>query len=360
MVREKLAVIDQGTFLAESMLGNGSALRILIAGGQNKNAVLTEVVARLENDSMGQASFLRTIFQNIGKEGDIKVTNRRDAAVAILTDSSLDGEVHLNAVIAPLIKDNSVVARASYIEAVQEQTGENDPFSGSIDALLEVGKAIASYLNQDGQGRGKVIGAWEEIADKFRETDQRSQIHLKLEEIKQRMIPISDFDIQVEELSNRGLNYSEIAGKLGKSKPRVAKSVRLLIDVGRIKPGSGKIVRQATVRFDEDVAELSRQGFNNTQIAKRFGKSASSVDQSVRRLVAAGKLERGRGRGAPVSESTRQLDVKVKRLREDELNNYQIAEKLKRKRAEIDDSIRRLLATGQTERRWGGKRKNSN
>lgn len=234
MAGERLtSIVNQGTLLAERMLDNTKVLNALIAGGQNKDTILKRVVAKLGNYPAMQACFLRTIFQNIAKEGEVEVTNRRDTAMAILTDASSSSEISLNAVIVPLVKDNSAVVHDAYIKAVQEQTRDNDAFSGSVGALLEVGKAIAPHLNQDAQERKKIIDAWEETAEKFHTEDQL-HIRLKLEEIKKAMSPNSILDSQVEKLRKQGLSNPQIAKQLETKLTAIERSARRLIVAGRI------------------------------------------------------------------------------------------------------------------------------
>lgn len=179
MAGEKLTGIDQGTLLAERMLGSGEVLRGLIAGGQDKEVILRQVVSDLGNDPVGQAIFLRILLRNISMEGDATVTDRRDGARAVLTDAT----------ITPLVEANRAVVIDAYIEAVQQQTRDNDLFSGSVDALLEVGKALAPIFHQArGRGRKKesIITAWEELAQQFPAEDQ-FHIRTELRKIEEAM-----------------------------------------------------------------------------------------------------------------------------------------------------------------------------
>lgn len=292
MAGERLiGIVDRGTLLAESIIDNTKVLHTLIADGQNKDTFLKQVVSKLGNGSTVQACFLRTIFQNIAKEGDLKVTNRRDTAMAILTDTSSSGEVSLNVAIAPLVKDNSTVVYDAYIEAVQEQTRDNDVFSGSVDALLEVGKAIAPHLNQDAQERKKIIDAWEETAEKFHTGDQ-PHIRSKLEEIKKAMSPNSILDL-VEKLRKQGLSNPQIAKQLERKLAAIEKSASRLIAAGRIEASpKGRAVFEATIQLDSDVEQLRKQGLSNPQIAEQLGRKRTDIKESAHRLIAAGRIER--------------------------------------------------------------------
>lgn len=190
MTGERHTNIDRGTLLAESMLGNGEVVRKLIAGGQDKEDILQQIVSDLGEDPVGQACFLKILFQNLGREGKLEVTNRRDAALAILTDVTNDG-VRLTATIAPLVETNRAVVINAYMQAVRQQTEGNDPYAGSINALLEVGKAMVLIFRQArGRGRKKesIVSAWEELAQQFPDGEQ-SYIRAGMQEIEHGISP---------------------------------------------------------------------------------------------------------------------------------------------------------------------------
>ena len=233
MGTERLSGVDQGTLLAERMLGSRETLRALLAGGPSKDIVLQKITATLEKDPVGQACFLRIIFSNLAKEGGLEVTNRRDGYLAILTDTTEEGDVLLTEAITPLVTANPEVVFDAYLEAVTQQTKENDPFSGSIDTLFEAGKAIAPYVFTGSQERQQVTDAWQRVAERFHTIDERFHIRSKIEEIKNRISPL---DRNVEPLRKQGFSNSQIAEKLRRKKTDIEKSVRRLIAAGRIEP----------------------------------------------------------------------------------------------------------------------------
>lgn len=227
MPGERLAGIDNGVQLAESMLSIKSVFDGLIAGGQTKENILQERVSYLEKDTSIQASFLRTLFQSLGKEGTVEITNRRDAALEILTDTAKDGEVRLTQAIAPIVKNNLTVVYKAYIAAVKQQTEDNDPISGSIYALLETGKAISPLLCLDLQRRGVIIAVWEGIAKKFPKddkADERSYVYSEIKKIKH----VLYCDDQVKKLRDKHYTTPQIAKTLTISVSQVNKSIQRL------------------------------------------------------------------------------------------------------------------------------------
>ena len=345
MTGERLTGIDQGILLAERMLDNGEVLRTLIAGGHSKGAILQQVVSDLKHDPVGQACFLRTLFRSLASEGDLKVTNRRDTALAILTDN-LNEEVRLTQVMTPLVEANPTIVHDAYIEALQQQTRENDPFSGSVDALLAVGKAIAPHLNQDAQRRQQIIDTWERVTQQFLTVYERYQIHSRVEEIKDRMSPVTQLDSEVQQLRTQGLTNPQIAQQLGRKESDIKASAHRLIAAKRIEPApKGRPVTEAVTQLDNQVEQLRGQGLSNPQIAQQLGRKESDIKASARRLIAAKRIEPARSS----TEAVTQLDNQVEQLRGQGLSNAQIAEKLERKRTDIEASAHRLIAAGRIE-----------
>ena len=294
MTGERLTGIDQGILLAERMLDNGEVLRTLIAGGHSKGAILQQVVSDLKHDPVGQACFLRTLFRSLASEGDLKVTNRRDTALAILTDN-LNEEVRLTQVMTPLVEANPTIVHDAYIEALQQQTRENDPFSGSVDALLAVGKAIAPHLNQDAQRRQQIIDTWERVTQQFLTVYERYQIHSRVEEIKDRMSPVTQLDSEVQQLRTQGLTNPQIAQQLGRKESDIKASAHRLIAAKRIEPApKGRPVTEAVTQLDNQVEQLRGQGLSNAQIAEKLERKRTDIEASAHRLIAAGRIEPAR------------------------------------------------------------------
>lgn len=242
MSKEGIIDIYRDTQLAEPQLNSQSILLGLIAGGQEKEEVLQKIVFYLESNPYIQASFLKTLFQCLGEEGDSKITNRRDAALEILTDTK-DGEIRLTQAITPIVKNNLTVVYEAYIAAVEQQTEDNDPISGSIFALLKAGKAIAPLIRSDNQRNGTIIGAWQSVAKKFPEKDQRSYIYLQIKEIKYYYSSFPELDAKVKELRDQHLTIPRIMMATGKTRSQINESLRRLNAAGKISkynPGKNK------------------------------------------------------------------------------------------------------------------------
>ena len=300
MGTERLSGIDRGTLLAEHMLGSRKTLRALLAGGPSKDIVLQEITATLEKDPVGQACFLRIIFSNLAREGGLEVTNRRDRALAILTDTAEDGTVRLNETLTPFVQSNAPLVYEAYINGIQQQKRENDPFSGSINTLLDVGKAIAPCVLTGSQERQQVADAWERVAEQFPTLNERFHIRSRIEEIKNRISPVAQLDRDVEPLRQQGLTNPQIAQQLGRKVQDIANSARRLIADGRIEPApKGKPISQATIQLDSQVEQLRKQRLSNSQIAERLGRKVQDIANSAHRLIADGRIERAKSGPKP-------------------------------------------------------------
>lgn len=110
------------------------------------------------------------------------MTDRRDGAVAILTDQNIQNAV---------LKPNNWVVFDAYQAAILTQTEQNDPRFGSINALLRVGQAIAPIFHL-ARSRGRkteaVISSWKDLAQKFPDEDQ-FYIHAELLKIEEGILP---------------------------------------------------------------------------------------------------------------------------------------------------------------------------
>lgn len=337
VIERAIPRIDQITSPQERILGNKDNLGILLRNDrQKKNEIIKKIVSDLGNDIVAQVSFLELLFQNLAEEGDSKITDRREASMAILTDTSLIGEVRLNTAIAPLVKRNFKVVHDAYIQAVKKQDNTHDPVSGSIVTLSVLGRVIVSHSNQTPQGIGELISAWEELRNKGRfERHQQLQIGSQIENIKA-AIPIDLLEPQAKENSpNGGIAREEKGSRLKR-----------------------KIDDETMIRFREEVVRLRNNGKENIEIAETLGIRRLDVEYIIRKLLREKKPRiKPRSKGRAVTQKTVDFDMKVEGLRKQEWTNTQIAEHFKIDRKLVEESAGRLLKKGRILRASRGRGK---
>jgi len=338
-------------FSAETILGDPAILTILnkYTGGSGKDAIpekdaiLEEIVSQLNNHPESQESFIIDLFDDLAREGEGEEewvqTNRRDGACEILTSQAME----------PIIKGNSTVVSYAYLEAISLQDRKNDPFSGSIDTLLEVGKAIAPYFPVDSGLKKKIIKAWNGVINEFLWQDEKSYMQLKLEEIEYIMSPTWILDDQVKQLVLERGNISnvQIAKELGVSPSTIGSLLKRLVATGEIESREHRRSKQ-----DKQIAELIKKGFSSPQIAKQLDIPLSEVKSSRQRSIKAGEIE-SKKRSTP--QVLFERDKQVAELIRRGLKNREIAEELDILPFEVSDSIRRLTKAGEIESRKGGR-----
>jgi len=267
--------------LAETVLGNPdilSGLNLDIGDG-DKDTILERIVFQLEANLENQKPFINSLFEELAIEGKWNQTNKRDGAFTILTDQAM----------TPIIEANASFVANAYLEAISLQTYKNDPFSGSIDVLLETGKEIIPYLSLDPDLKKQIVKAWRKIINKLPLVDEKDQIESGLKKLKYVMSSRWARDNRVEELKNKGLKNPEIAKELGYSVGTVNNSVRSLKDQRRIVEENGSSER--IIERDNRVEELRNKGLKNPEIAKELGCPKSQVNNSIQRLLKQGRIK---------------------------------------------------------------------
>jgi len=233
--------------LAESILSNSDIVTGLNRdiGGSDKDAILGSIVSHLQICPENQESFINSLFSELTKEGkwvqvkkgkEVQVrggewiqTNRRDAALAILADEAMK----------PIIEVNFDIVANAYLNAINLQATENDSFSGSIDILIETGKAILPYFPQDLDFKRKVVATWRRVIERIPEGfpfgSDKAYLKLRLKEIKYAMSHHWALDNEVEKKFKKGnLMTREIAEQLSSTCGMVTQSIQRLRDQNRI------------------------------------------------------------------------------------------------------------------------------
>ena len=240
--------VETGEALAESILSNpdiATGLNRDIGGG-DKDAILGSIVSQLQIHPENQEPFINSLFDELTKEGkwvqvkegkEVQVrggewiqTNRRDAAFTILADEAMK----------PIIEDNLDIVADVYLNAINLQTAENDPFSGSIDILIETGKAILPYFPQDLNFNRKVVATWKKMIKRIPEGfpfgSDKAYLQSRLKEIKYAMSHHWALDNKVEELKLKkpGLMTGEIVEQLDSTEGMITQAIQRLRDQDRI------------------------------------------------------------------------------------------------------------------------------
>jgi predicted transcriptional regulator len=213
------------------------------------------------------------------------------------------------------------------------------------EAMLELDNVVEQLRNQ-GLGNSDIA----ELLLEDKSVIGRSAMRLiAADRIKRWERPISkeiaELDNQVEQLRKQKLGNTEIAKRLDKKYNIVAHSAQRLIAAGRIEPW--KSPTKATKELDNRVEGMRNSGLNNKEIAKELKLSQTTITRSIRRLLSAGRIE---PRKRPVNKEREQLDNQVEQLRNQGLENDQIAKQLDKKKWIIEKSAQRLLAANRIER----------
>lgn len=305
MGRETQTTVDQGSLLTEQQLNKEEYLDSLLKGESSKNVILRPGVSTLSKDPFLQRTFLLTMIKNIGREGEGEISKRRSRTMAILIES--DNEIQLSKSIIPLVCAREPIVYFSYIQEVRQQTNANDPLSGSIAALLDLGKAIAPYLPI--YRSEQIIIVWEKVAQQFSDAYKRAVIHEKLTDIINSMSKnvisenttkkkpskeaIADREDIVEQLRNQDLNNRQIAEYLNINTSPVNVSSRRLIYSRKIKPlpSGSRAKREAAKERDLKVQQKIEKGITIiSQIAQQIDEKPGRVWHSIQRLIKAGKI----------------------------------------------------------------------
>ncbi|MBI4252694.1 hypothetical protein HY623_00720 [Candidatus Uhrbacteria bacterium] len=280
---------DRFSELTNRIFGEQKTLDALLKGGEKKEAIVAQLVSELRDDFPGQEDFVKDLSQMLAIEGDDGVTNRRDGALAVLTDFAF----------FDIIENQTAVAYQAYLDAVKQQDKDNNPFSGSIDALLEAGKIIGPFVFKANGNkyfkREKIIAAWEKVKDNFFD-DDALHIERKLLKIKKSMKKNGALLLKVETLRNRKgvyLSRDEMAAMLKEPLWAIDGAIGILIYEKRVAARGRN--NEEKMAFDDRVLALKEQGMTKLAIADELGVMESPVSEALTRLYSAGRIKK-RGR----------------------------------------------------------------
>lgn len=206
------------------------AVSALVLKKPGHEAYIKQIIGQKEGRPEEEKTFIASLFAFMAVEGDGYVTNMRDAAFTILAHSQFQS----------ILKSNPGIVLRIYIQSIRKQSSENDPYSGSIDTLLDAGKVIASTLRPDKRDLNRIIMAWQKVSDDMPEDKDRELIDKAVGEIEHAVGPrpftikFVELDNQVEALSKQGLNRKEIAEVLNMSYVEIRNSRVRLLKAGRV------------------------------------------------------------------------------------------------------------------------------
>lgn len=277
MDEKKQEATDSASALVEQILGNEEKLKMLVMGADtDRAAIAVSAIISTGDDVAVQKAFLTSLIRLLGIEGKANETDRRDAAVELLKCAP----------VMDIFSRHSGALFDAYLEAVSNQTKENDPFVGSINSLLEVGIALAPYFPVNDLSRTQLTHLWNQRAKDFTHTDGREHIEEQAKHIAERMTKLGSRDARVYDLRARGYKNREIAETLHINEGSVEQSVGRLIDLGIL-----SMRRGTKPLIDPEVEKLRNLGYTVVQIANALNESQHTISSSIQRLLAKSEID---------------------------------------------------------------------
>jgi len=347
MSKEGFVHIDQGTRLVKTMLGDEGRRKMLIRGDIDKNAFLSIIAGGLENDPALQVGFLHGVFATITKQEtpDPQTKQVRDSAAGVLVDFTHEG-IKIPKPVAPFVKSHRETVRDLYIHALKKQTKEKDPARGSIEALLNVGVAVAPYIRQDDMEAVEILKQWRRIENEFKPDERRfisSRVRTVIGKIPKEAIVDSKIrDKRVEQLKRQGLTNEQTGMWLGQATSLVDNSTRRLVAAGVIE--SSKPTKDPV--FDAQVEQFRNEGLSNVAIEERIGRK-TRINKATCQLLAEGKIKRLRY----TPEQMALFDAQVEFYSNIGFSVNVISALTRRDKSNVIKSVGRCLAKGTLERR---------
>ncbi len=221
-MRELLKIIpDAGSEYANKIVSNKDILRIIVNNRTDESGIIGKIVSNIEKlNSDEQAGFINTLIGHmsleLSGENGLEITNMRDVALAILVNETND-DVFLREEFIPLVTKNITAVYDSYTIAIGAQDPQNDPYDGSIGALLKFGKAVGKYFSQFPQMTRGVVREWDIVLNKFPNGELKEYISSEVKAIEKRMSRTIELDEQVAQLKAEGNTIGQIAEIIGVS-----------------------------------------------------------------------------------------------------------------------------------------------
>ena len=268
--KENAQKADAPTSYLQSILENKIFLKEVVTGGPGKTSILEQAQQQINSlDPQQKIIFLEETFA-ILSDPDPKHQDKRDAASELLNIMDLKS-IDPKELVKTYIK-----AVSNLLEGLNQ---DSDPY-GEIDALLQAGKTIASFIENS---QGKITRLWNRVANTFIGGD-RQKILDDIKEIKQLTLKtLSEFDAKVLMLVEKGQRNEGIAAELGVEIPDIQRSISRLrkggIKLQSFNRGKGMMRTQQQTQLFEDVKDLRSRGMGNLEIASELTTPQKNITQ---------------------------------------------------------------------------------
>jgi|GEM_PF-3862493 len=333
MITEADNQFAQGANLLEQILGNKSLMLTMLTGSEkDKDAVMHASMQAVINISEAQQAFLKALIATLAREGYEDETDRRDAAIEIVrTPAAVD-----------LLPSNQAVIFDAYLEALNQQTKENDPYSGSINSLLEAGVVLSPYFPQDDLSEKQLKNLFEQLSKEFTNREERQHIELFAEEILENLTIYGAQHARVKYWKKKKLKHQEIAHKIGTKVSLVDRLVERLIEDGELESRA-----ELSAALDATVLGLMKQGFAKREIVRETDRFDSAIEPSIKRIIDRNEIDRDTWEKKQKERKERNI---AKKGEQQEVENDVSKEKTGRKgseeRRQLDATVEELIRAG--------------
>lgn len=270
--------------------GESSPLRRLFSAPQALDEIIDEseegtthihdLVKAVADDHAGQEDLLKELLEALAQEGGQEETSRRDAAIVIMRQRPL----------GTFIMDHSDSVYQAYLEALDRQTPQNDPFGGSVYALLAAGMSMAPYLVLDGRKRMILKDSLSNLEKKFTRPDETAHIRSRIDALHENLSYNPRRDAIIEGLRLQGMKVGKIAGTLHIHPEIVKGTIATLIRQKRAEriKSSGRPAGSEALERDEAVRPLLRDWEDDEaqveRIANELREKKIDIRASIRRI----------------------------------------------------------------------------
>ena len=201
----EMEALKLGISVFEQIITNPSLMDIMISGKEKDQTARVGVIVRsIVNQPEAQKVFLKKIIETLSQEGESDQTDRRDAVLGVL----------MTPVIVDILPGNQIVIFDGYLEALGCQTKDNDPYSGSVQSLLDAGIFLAPYFPQDELSKTQLRNLLEQMAQQFSFPGERRHILAFVEDILENATVLGSRDARVKYWKLRKLKEKEISNCL--------------------------------------------------------------------------------------------------------------------------------------------------
>lgn len=286
------------SMLLDGILRDSEQCSILLTGNNDdKRRIAERLSFEIGNDPAVHVALVGAIIGILSQETDRIDVDMRDAAIALLQQPA----------IADLLPVQHEALFRAYCEALNRQTSENDPFSGSIAHLLEAGMFLTPYFPQDDLTREQLKHLLHNVAGQFSGAE-REHIAGYIPEMLERMTFSGARDARVLYWREQKLKNKEIAQKLGVKDHSIEQSVGRLMSDGKLRGRREGV----SAELLSSVKEFRNQGYTNVNIANKLNVGEATLKEAVSQLVTGGEIDARMSKVLPLVDID--LDTRVEQL----------------------------------------------